>query len=77
MMALVYHGTPLTPRGALLAMAGRSFCVSYFRWDSLTDVETIAPRIMYDNGAFSFWMQALRDALRHPDRWPAQHENAA
>lgn len=60
MMALVYHGTPLTPRSALLAMEGRSFCVSFYRPDSVADVETIAPFIMYDNGAFSFWMKAAK-----------------
>lgn len=62
-MAFVYHGTPLTPRAALLALAGRGFCVSYYRTDSLNDVEAISPAIMYDNGAFSFWMQALRQGL--------------
>lgn len=59
-MAHVYHGTPLTPRSALLAMEGRSFCVSFFRPDSVDDAESIAPFMMYDNGAFSFWMQAMR-----------------
>jgi hypothetical protein len=59
-VALVYHGTPLTPRSALLAMGGRAFCVSFYRPDSVRDVETIAPFIMYDNGAFSFWKQAMK-----------------
>ncbi|KQN93872.1 hypothetical protein ASE95_02920 [Sphingomonas sp. Leaf231] len=59
-MALVYHGTPLTPRGALMAVAGRAFCVSYFRADNVHDVEAISPFVMYDNGAFSYWMQAVR-----------------
>ncbi len=59
-MATVYHGTPLTPAPALAAAAGRSFCVSYFRPDSVEAVEAMAPHIMYDNGAFSFWMQAMR-----------------
>lgn len=60
MMALVYHGTPLTPRAALMAVSGRAFCVSYFRPDNVQDVEAISPFIMFDNGAFSYWMQALR-----------------
>lgn len=60
MMALVYHGTPLTPRGALRAVGSRAFCVSFFRPDSVVDVEAQAPFVMYDNGAFSFWMQAMR-----------------
>lgn len=59
-MALVYHGTPLTPAAALDAVAGRAFCVSYYRPDSVEAVEAMAPFVMYDNGAFSFWMQAMR-----------------
>ncbi|WP_334656699.1 hypothetical protein [Sphingomonas panaciterrae] len=60
MMALVYHGTPLTPRAALLAAGPRGYCVSYFRSDDVDAVEQQAPFVMYDNGAFSFWMQAVR-----------------
>lgn len=59
-MAFVYHGTPLTPREALLAAGARGYCVSFFRPDDLDAVEAIAPHVMYDNGAFSFWMAALR-----------------
>lgn len=59
-MALVYHGTPLTPAPALEAVAGRAFCVSFYRPDSVDAVERMSPAIMYDNGAFSFWMQAMR-----------------
>jgi len=60
-MALVYHGTPMTPRAALLAVcAGRANCVSFYRPDSVGDVEAISPFIMYDNGAFSFWKQAMK-----------------
>jgi hypothetical protein len=66
-MASVYHGTPLTPAPALAAAAGRSFCVSYFRPDSVEAVEAMAPHIMYDNGAFSFWMQAVRAGLEPSD----------
>ncbi len=62
-MALVYHGTPMTPRAALQAQAGRSFCVSFYRPDCVADVEQIAPFVMYDNGAFSYWMQAIRDGV--------------
>lgn len=61
MMALVYHGTPLTPRAALQAMTGRSFCVSFFRPDDVDEVERIAPYVMFDNGAFSYWMKAIRN----------------
>jgi hypothetical protein len=63
MMALVYHGTPLTPRAALSAAGARAFCVSYFRPDSVAEVEAIAPYIMYDNGAFSYWMQTIRAGI--------------
>lgn len=62
-MALVHHGTPMTPRAALLAQQGRAFCVSFFRPDSVADVEAISPFIMYDNGAFSYWMKAVRSGV--------------
>jgi hypothetical protein len=55
-----YHGTPLTPRAALLAMAGRSFCVSFARADDIAIIDQIAASIMLDNGAFSFWMAARK-----------------
>jgi|GEM_PF-6970753 len=59
--ALIHHGTPLTPRAALLEVCGgRAMCVSFFRPDDVDAVEEISPAVMYDNGAFSFWMQALR-----------------
>lgn len=60
MMAFVYHGTPLTPRAALMALGPRGYCVSFYRPDDVEAVEAISPAIMYDNGAFSFWMAALR-----------------
>lgn len=59
-MALVYHGTPLTPLAALQAAGARAFCVSFFRPDSVAEVEAQSPFVMYDNGAFSYWMQAVR-----------------
>lgn len=88
-MATIYHGTPLTPRAALLSVCpGRAMCVSFYRPDSVRDVEAIAPAIMYDNGAFSFWQQALRCGedwddqsrdwspyyawLEHPLFWPGR-----
>lgn len=78
MMALVYHGTPLTPRAALLAMEGRAFCVSFYRSDSVADVEAIAPFVMYDNGAFSFWMKAVRQGVDPTDAarfdWDAYYD---
>ena len=78
MMALVYHGTPLTPRAALLAVGSRAYCVSYFRPDSVDDVERIAPHILYDNGAFSYWMQAVRQGIDPMDAgrsdWSAYYD---
>ena len=59
-MALVYHGTPLTPREALVAAGARAFCVSFFRPADTAQVEAQAPFVMYDNGAFSYWMAAVR-----------------
>lgn len=63
MMALAYHGTPMSPKAALEAMAGRAFCVSFYRPDNVEQVERISPFIMYDNGAFSYWMQAVRSGV--------------
>jgi hypothetical protein len=63
MMALVYHGTPLTPREALTAAGARAFCVSFYRPDSTAQVEAQAPFVMYDNGAFSYWMAAVRAGI--------------
>lgn len=63
-MALVYHGTPITPGRAFEAtMPGRAGCVSFFRPDIVGSVERACPFVMYDNGAFSFWMQARRRGL--------------
>lgn len=59
-MAWVYHGTPITPKAAFLALGARSFCVSYYRPDSIARIEAAAPFIMYDNGAFSFWKMARK-----------------
>lgn len=57
----IYHGTPLTPRAALMDVcAGRAMCVSFHRPDDVGAAEAISPAIMYDNGAFSFWREALR-----------------
>lgn len=44
----IYHGTPLTPRGALKAVCtGRAMCVSFWRPDDLEVVEAISPGIMF------------------------------
>jgi hypothetical protein len=43
-----------------MAVAGRAFCVSFFRPDNVEAVQAMSPNIQNDNGAFSFWMQARR-----------------
>lgn len=46
--AVVYHGTPMTPRAALLDVcAGRAMCVSFWRPDDVEAVEAISPAIMF------------------------------
>lgn len=47
-MATIYHGTPMTPRDALLDVCqGRAICVSFFRPDQVEAVEAISPAIMF------------------------------
>lgn len=48
-----YHGTPITPQSQLLRMAGRHFCVSFARPESLKICLRIGQSVMLDNGAFS------------------------
>jgi hypothetical protein len=44
----IYHGTPLTPRAALLSVCtGRAMCVSFYRPDDVEAVEAISPDIMF------------------------------
>lgn len=65
----IYHGTPMTPRAALLGvMPGRAACVSFYRPDDVDAVESVCPRIMYDNGAFSFWRQAVQAGAEWDDK---------
>ena len=45
---VIYHGTPLTPRAALLdVLSGRAGCVSFFRPDDVEAVEAVCPRVMF------------------------------
>lgn len=47
-MTIIYHGTPLTPRSALLNVGeGRAMCVSFFRPDDVEVVQAISPAIMF------------------------------
>lgn len=49
----IYHGTPMTPRAALLEVGkGRAFCVSFFRPDDCEAVEAISPAIMFRQRRF-------------------------
>lgn len=46
--ALIYHGTPLTPRAALNSiMPGRAGCVSFYRPDDLEALLAICPQVMF------------------------------
>ena len=48
MAKVIYHGTPLTPRAALLdVLSGRAGCVSFFRPDDVEAVEAVCPHIMF------------------------------
>ncbi len=45
---IIHHGTPMTPRAALLDVcAGRAMCVSFWRPDDVEAVEAISPAIMF------------------------------
>ena len=44
---IIYHGTPMTPRAALMQMEGRAFCVSFYRPDDVEVVQAISPAIMF------------------------------
>lgn len=47
-MTTVYHGTPLTPRAALLDLApGRAFCVSFYAPRDVEAVEALSPAVMF------------------------------
>jgi hypothetical protein len=47
-MTGIYHGTPMTPRDALLSVcAGRAMCISFYRPDDVEAVEAISPAIMF------------------------------
>lgn len=50
-MTTIYHGTPMTPRSALIDVcAGRAMCVSFWRPDDVEAVEAISPAIMFRFG---------------------------
>jgi hypothetical protein len=50
---VIYHGTPMTPRAALLdVLSGRAGCVSFFRPDDVEAVEAVCPRVMFRQRRF-------------------------
>jgi len=52
-----YHGTPITPRKALLEMSGRHFCVSFAEPRDIDECLRIGQSVMLDNGAFTAFTQ--------------------
>lgn len=62
-----YHGTPITPRGALGQLPGRCFCVSYARPEQVTTCHQLGQSILLDNGAYTSWTQ------RKPTDWPGYY----
>lgn len=48
-----YHGTPMTPRAALMQLAGKHFCVPFSDARDADTCQMIGQSIMFDNGAFS------------------------
>lgn len=55
MSVLHFHGTPITPRDALHALAGRCYCVSFAAPRDVEVCHEIGQAVMLDNGAFSAW----------------------
>lgn len=62
-----YHGTPITPRTALLQLAGSHLCVSFARYDDVKTAHEIGQMVMLDNGAFSVWRRGARS------NWPGYY----
>lgn len=58
-MTISYHGTPITPLEVLASLAGRHFCVSYFRPEQMVYADQHGQSVMIDNGAFSAWKKGL------------------
>lgn len=49
-----YHGTPITPHGMRLRMAGKHFCVSFANPRDADWCLAHGQSVMWDNGAFTF-----------------------
>lgn len=63
-----YHGTPITPRAALMELTGRCFCVSYADPRDAPWCADHAQSLMLDNGAYSFWRRG------NPVDWNGYYE---
>lgn len=48
-----FHGTPLSPRTALMTLAGKHFCVPFSDGRDADTCLAIGQSVMFDNGAFS------------------------
>lgn len=70
-MTLHYHGMPITPRAALVELAGRNFCTSFWRPDDVEWCHQYGQNNMLDNGAFSAWMEAMRRGVTPSIDWKA------
>ncbi len=57
-MTIHYHCTPITPARTLESLAGRHFCVSYYRPDDVERCHRIGQSVMLDNGAYTTWKES-------------------
>src|SRR4051812_1426910 len=48
-----FHGTPFSPRSALMQLAGKHFCVPFSDGRDADTCVKIGQSCMFDNGAFS------------------------
>ena len=64
-----YHGTPLTPRETLYRMAGKHFCVSFFRPDNVDVCLKIGQSVMFDNGAYSAFAKNIKINFNDYYKW--------
>lgn len=64
-----YHGTPLTPRSALMTMAGKNFCVSFADPRDGDWCLAHGQSVMWDNGAFSAYTKGVELDVAAYYRW--------
>jgi len=58
-MAIMFHGTPITPTRHLLRMAGMHFCVSFANPQQADLCEEIGSSVLWDNGGFSAFTKGV------------------